>query len=142
MKRRGAARQLILHTDGAARGNPGPAGAGVCIRDASGETIAEVVQYLGEATNNVAEYSALVAGLERARELGATDVLVRSDSELLVRQMRGEYRVRNPGLRELATRAHELARAFDRVEYVHVRREQNREADRLANLAIDREGPV
>ncbi len=135
-------RRLVLYTDGASRGNPGPSGAGVSILDASGEIVAEVMRYLGEATNNVAEYSALVAGLERARELGATDVQVRSDSELLVRQMRGEYRVRNQALRALAARARKLGESFEHVEYVHVRREQNIEADRLANLAIDRAEPI
>ena len=136
---RGAApRRLTVYTDGAARGNPGPGGAGVSIRDADGAEIAELREYLGEVTNNVAEYRALLIGLERACDIGATEVEVRSDSELLVRQMRGEYRVRNPGLRELFERARELERAFERVEYVHVRREKNLVADRLANEAIDR----
>jgi ribonuclease HI len=130
-------KRLVVYTDGAARGNPGPAGAGVCIQDPDGNVVAEVERFLGNATNNVAEYSALLCGLERAEELGADEVEVRSDSELVVRQMRGEYRVRHPGLRQLVSRAHELARAFASVEYVHVRRELNREADRLANRAID-----
>lgn len=129
--------RLLIYTDGAARGNPGPAGAGVHIRNTRGETVDELHRFLGEATNNVAEYSALLAALERARELGATEVEIRSDSELMVRQMRGEYRVRNPGLRELAARAHTLADSFERVQYVHVARDQNRAADRLANEAID-----
>jgi ribonuclease HI len=126
-----------VFTDGAARGNPGPGGAGVCIREPSGALLAEVARYLGEVTNNVAEYRALLLGLEKARALGARQVEVRSDSELLVRQMLGEYRVRNPGLRELYERAVELEGEFDRVEYVHLRREANRDADRLANRAID-----
>jgi ribonuclease HI len=133
--------RLVVYTDGAARGNPGPAGAGVSIQDPDGNVVATVERYLGKATNNVAEYSALLCGLERAQELGAEELEVRSDSELLVRQMRGEYRVRNPGLKPLVVRAHELARAFARVEYVHVRREQNRDADRLANRAIDAASP-
>ena len=132
-------KRLVVYTDGAARGNPGPAGAGVSIQDADGNVVAEVERFLGKATNNVAEYSALLCGLERAKELGAHELEVRSDSELLVRQMRGEYRVRHPGLKQLVVRAHELARAFDSVEYVHVRRELNRDADRLANRAIDAE---
>lgn len=130
-------RSVIVYTDGAARGNPGPAGAGVCIRDREGITLLERARYLGEATNNVAEYMALVIGLEEALELGASEVEVRSDSELVVRQMLGEYRVRNQRLRELHERAHGLARRFEHVAYVHLRREKNLDADRLANLAID-----
>lgn len=130
-------RSLTLYTDGAARGNPGPAGAGVYIVDDRGLPVAERQRYLGEATNNVAEYSALLLALEIARELRAGRVEIRSDSELLVRQMRGEYRIRNAALQELAERARALASEFDSVAYVHVRREQNRDADRLANRAID-----
>ena len=134
----GSVESVVLYTDGAARGNPGPAGAGVRVESRDGAAIDELVEYLGEATNNVAEYRALLLGLERARTLGAKSVEVRSDSELLVRQMNGEYKVKNEGLRELVTRARALERGFASVVYVHVRREQNREADRLANLAIDR----
>jgi ribonuclease HI len=133
-----APESVVLYTDGAARGNPGPAGAGVRVCAADGAPLDEIAEYLGETTNNVAEYRALLLGLERARALGARRVEVRSDSELLVRQMNGEYKVRNVGLRELVTRARALERAFAHVEYTHVRRESNREADRLANLAIDR----
>ena len=128
---------LTAYTDGAARGNPGPAGAGVQILDAGGSCVAEVVRYLGEATNNVAEYSALILALERAIELGASELEVRSDSELMVRQMTGRYRVKNEGLKPLFERARTLAGKLERVAYVHVRREANREADRLANQAID-----
>jgi ribonuclease HI len=135
-------RRLTIYTDGAARGNPGPAGAGAAVYDADGAVIDEAKRYLGEATNNVAEYEALLLGLERARELGGERVLVRSDSLLMVKQMRGEYRVRNEVLRELCARAHRLASAFESVDYAHVRREQNREADRLANQAIDGQGAV
>ncbi len=133
------ARKLVIYTDGAARGNPGPAGAGVRIEAPDGAALAEIAEYLGEATNNVAEYKAMLLGLERARALGASEVEIRSDSELLVRQMTGEYKVRNEGLRPLVARAHALAAAFTSVDFVHVRRERNRDADRLANLAIDRE---
>jgi ribonuclease HI len=133
-----AVESLVLYTDGAARGNPGPAGAGVRVESPDGAPIDELAEYLGEATNNVAEYHALLIGLERARALGAGHVEVRSDSELLVRQMTGEYKVKNAGLRELVSRARVLERAFRSVAYVHVRREKNKEADRLANLAIDR----
>lgn len=133
------ARKVVVYTDGAARGNPGPAGAGACIRTPSGKLLTERARYLGEATNNVAEYRALLLGLEEAARLGAGKVELRSDSELVIRQMRGEYRVRNPALRELHSRARSLEEAFDRVDYVHVRREENPDADRLANRAIDAE---
>lgn len=132
--------KLVIYTDGAARGNPGPAGAGVRIEGPDGAALAEIAEYLGETTNNVAEYRALLLGLERAQALGAREIEVRSDSELLVRQMTGAYKVRNEGLRPLVARAHALADAFTSVDYVHVRRESNRAADRLANLAIDRVG--
>jgi ribonuclease HI len=130
-------RKVIVYTDGAARGNPGPAGAGVCIRDPRGKLIVECADYIGEATNNVAEYRALILGLEEARRLGAAVIEMRADSELVVRQMLGEYRVRNEALQELHARAKELQRTFEHVEYVHVRREDNRDADRLANRAVD-----
>jgi len=133
----GSPLRLRVYTDGAARGNPGPAGAGAHLEDLDGAKVAEEFRYLGEATNNVAEYEALLLGLECARELGASSVEVRADSELVVRQLRGEYRVRNPGLQKLYARVLVLARNFDSVEYTHVRREQNRLADRLANRAID-----
>lgn len=129
--------RLTIHTDGAARGNPGPAGAGAFIQDAAGEVVSEDCRYLGEATNNVAEYEALLLGLERAKELGARRLEMRADSELVVRQVRGEYRVRNPALQRLHARVVQLASEFESVEYRHVRREQNRDADRLANRAID-----
>jgi ribonuclease HI len=132
-----APRVLTAYTDGAARGNPGPAGAGVQILDAHGACVAEKTQYLGETTNNVAEYQALILALESALELGAQALEVRSDSELMVRQMTGRYRVKHPGLLPLFERAKALARRLGRVEYAHVRREANREADRLANQAIE-----
>ena len=130
--------RLIIYTDGAARGNPGLAGAGAHLEDETGKTVATVARFIGEATNNVAEYTALLIGLERARELGARHVEVRADSELMVKQMRGEYRVRNAGLKPLFERARALASHFAGVTYVHVRRELNQAADRLANHAIDR----
>jgi ribonuclease HI len=130
-------KKLFLYTDGAARGNPGPAGIGARILDSDGNVISEECHYIGEATNNVAEYRALLMGLERAAELGASSVEVRSDSELVVKQLRGEYRVRSLALRDLFERAKQLATAFQSVDYVHVRRELNRDADRLANRAID-----
>jgi ribonuclease HI len=132
-----AALSLVAYTDGAARGNPGPASLGVQILDTDGKVVAEESRYLGEATNNVAEYSALLAALEKAIEMGASTLEIRSDSELLVRQMLGQYRVKNPGLKPLYDRAVGLAGRIGSVRYVHVRRELNREADRLANQALD-----
>lgn len=134
-------RRFVVYTDGAARGNPGPAGAGAWLLDPSGSPVAEAHRYLGRATNNVAEYEALLLGLEKAREHGVDHLEVRADSQLLVRQMLGEYKVKNAALRELVARAHALADAFETVDYVHVRREDNREADRLANRAIDTTSP-
>ncbi len=135
----GRPRRVTVYADGAARGNPGPAGAGVHIVDARGRRVSEASRYLGEATNNVAEYRALILGLELARELGASEVELRADSELIIRQMTGEYRVRNARLQELYQQAQALEQAFHSVGYVHVPRAQNRAADRLANLAIDQE---
>ena len=129
--------RLTIHTDGAARGNPGPAGAGACIRDEDGAVVSEDCRYLGEATNNVAEYEALLLGMERAKELGARRIEMRADSELVVRQLNGEYRVRNPALQRLYARVQQLESEFESVEYRHVPRAENRAADRLANRAID-----
>jgi ribonuclease HI len=129
--------RLIVSTDGAARGNPGPAGAGASITDERGEVIAEVAEGLGVATNNVAEYTAAIRGLERARDLGASEVLLRSDSRLLVEQLSGRFKVKNPTLQQLHARARSIAAGFDRVQYEHVPRERNTEADRLANVGVD-----
>lgn len=128
---------VIVFTDGAARGNPGPAGAGAYIQDDEGACLDESFRFLGRATNNVAEYEALILGLERAAELGARHVEIRADSQLLVKQMRGEYRINSGPLRACAKRARELGKNFEAVEYVHIRRHLNEEADRLANQAID-----
>ncbi|MFM8944952.1 MAG: ribonuclease HI family protein [Actinomycetota bacterium] len=129
---------MIVACDGAARGNPGPAGFGVHITDAAGETVAEIAEGIGVATNNVAEYRAAIAGLERARELGARSILLRSDSKLLIEQLAGRFKVRNAGLKPLHATARALMIAFDRVDLEHIPRERNREADRLANLGVDR----
>jgi len=123
--------------DGGARGNPGPAGYGVRIEDSDGELVAELRGALGIATNNVAEYHGLIAALAWLAEHGHRDVEIRSDSELLVKQMRGEYKIKNEGLKPLAARARLLMMELGRVELRHVRREANKEADRLANLAMD-----
>jgi len=128
---------IVAYIDGGARGNPGPAGYGVRIEDEMGELITEFSGFLGSATNNVAEYNGLLAALRYAREHGHRKVRIKSDSELLVKQMRGEYRVKNAGLQPLFQQAQALADDFDRIVYEHVRREQNKDADRLANVAMD-----
>jgi probable phosphoglycerate mutase len=129
-----------LWTDGGARGNPGPAAYGYVLEAEDGTVLAAEGEAIGVATNNVAEYRALVAGLERAAELGVEEVEVVSDSELVVKQMRGEYRVKNEALRELSVEAARLARRVGAVEYRHVTREHNELADRLVNEALDRAG--
>ncbi|HJR98934.1 MAG TPA: ribonuclease HI family protein [Actinomycetota bacterium] len=128
---------MIVACDGASRGNPGPAGAGVQITDDEGVVLAEIAEALGETTNNVAEYTAVIRGLERAHELGATRVLLRSDSQLLINQLTGLYRVRTPHLQPLHRRVLELAAGFVSIAYEHVLRELNTEADRLANRGVD-----
>ena len=126
-----------LFTDGGARGNPGPAAYGFVLEDPEGETLAAHGEKIGIATNNVAEYSGLVAGLRKAIELGIVAVEVVSDSELMVKQMRGEYRVKNEALRALRDEADQLARKLKQVEYRHVKRSHNELADRLVNEALD-----
>jgi ribonuclease HI len=128
-----------LFTDGGARGNPGPAAYAYVLEDETGDPIAFLGQTIGVATNNVAEYSGLVAGLAKAAELGVTDLEVVSDSELMVKQMRGEYKIKNDALRDLADEAKSNARRVGRVEYRHVRRAHNVLADRLVNEALDGE---
>ena len=128
---------IRAYIDGGARGNPGPAGYGVRIEDQDGNLIEELYGPLGIATNNVAEYNGLLAALQWAVDRGHRQLHVRSDSELLVKQMRGEYKVKNPGLQALYVRARLLAVQLDRVLFEHVRRELNKEADRLSNLAMD-----
>jgi probable phosphoglycerate mutase len=129
-----------LFTDGGARGNPGPAAYAFVLEDQDGEVVAAHGKAIGVATNNVAEYSALIAGLEKAVELGVTELDVISDSELMVKQMRGEYRIKNDALRELSARAGRLARELGTVRYTAVRREHNKLADRLVNDALDAAG--
>jgi ribonuclease HI len=126
----------IANIDGGSRGNPGPAGYGVRVEQPDG-TIVELKEFLGTCTNNVAEYSGLLAALRWAAEHGVSQLRIRSDSELLIKQMRGEYRVKNPGLQPLYEEARALARTIGRVTGEHVRRESNTEADRLANEARD-----
>jgi len=128
---------VIVACDGAARGNPGPAGIGAVVSTVQGKVLAEVAQGIGVATNNVAEYRAAISGLERARDLGATDVLLRSDSRLLVEQLAGRYRVKNPTLQRLNHEARKLLAEFPNVRLEHVPREQNKHADKLANQGVD-----
>jgi ribonuclease HI len=127
----------ILWSDGAARGNPGPAGAGAILRTPKGVVLAELCGFLGHTTNNVAEYRALLMGLEQALALGVRRLEVRADSELLIKQLRGEYRVKDPKLKPLWQEAKQLLARFDAARLQHVRREQNSDADRLANAGID-----
>ena len=129
-----------LSTDGGARGNPGPAAYAYVLEAADGSVLAAHGEAIGVATNNVAEYSGLIAGLEKAVELGVAELEVVSDSELMVKQMRGEYRVKNEALRELSVRAGTLAREIGAVRYTAVRREHNKLADQLVNEALDAAG--
>jgi probable phosphoglycerate mutase len=129
-----------LFTDGGARGNPGPAAYAYVLEAEDGTVLDARGEAIGVATNNVAEYRALLAGLEQAVETGVSDLEVVSDSELMVKQMRGEYRVKNEALRELSLQAAVLARRLGRVRYTAVRREHNELADRLVNEALDAAG--
>jgi ribonuclease HI len=128
---------ITANIDGGARGNPGPAGYGAIIRDADDNVIAELHGGLGVATNNVAEYNGLLAALRWAKEHGHTTVHIKADSLLIVEQMRGRYKVKHPGLQPLHARATLLAHDVGRVSYEHVRRELNKDADRLSNLGMD-----
>ena len=136
--------QFTIHADGGARGNPGPAGAGAMIRDALGNSVASVSQFLGVQTNNFAEYEAVILAFEALLNLvphgqrGTTDVAVKMDSELVVRQMRGEYRVKHPTLKGQHARLLQLLGAFKSVTFTHVPRAENSDADALANAAMDR----
>ncbi|HCU34544.1 MAG TPA: ribonuclease H [Armatimonadetes bacterium] len=130
----------VLYTDGASKGNPGPAGAGFVLSDTAGRTLASAGIPLGVTTNNVAEYRGLIGGLEAARELGVTVIHVRSDSELMCRQLGGQYRVKSARLRPLFEQARRLLGEFDTVRIEHVRREFNELADRLASDAAKASG--
>src|SRR5687767_14830438 len=134
--------RITLEFDGGSRGNPGPAGIGVVLRAADRTPLVTLGRFIGRATNNVAEYSALIAGFRKAKELGAKRVHVRGDSELIIKQMRGEYRVKHPDLKPLWEEAEHLSHQFDEVKFEHGYREKNELADRLANLAMDRKGEV
>ena len=130
-------RRAFLYADGAARGNPGPAGAGAALVDEDGHVVGEAMRHLGHATNNVAEYTALIIGLEEARRQGVQDLEIRMDSKLVVEQMNGKWRIKHPNLKPLAIQAGALLASFPKREIRHIPREQNAIADALANRAID-----
>lgn len=130
--------KLFIHSDGGARGNPGPAGIGAIIHDEKGKVVAEISEYIGVSTNNQAEYKALIKGLEKALELGASEVSCFLDSELIVKQISREYKVKNKELAPLFLQVYNLLTRFKNYSCQHVVREKNKEADRLANEAMDR----
>lgn len=128
-----------LNTDGGARGNPGPAAIGAVLRDASGKIVATVKKTIGETTNNQAEYQAVIAGLQLAKDHGVSHLKVCADSELIVRQIRGQYKVKNAELQPLRAEAVRLAADFTEITFVEIRREKNTDADLLVNQALDGE---
>jgi ribonuclease HI len=130
-------KKLVVNVDGGARGNPGPAAIGAVVQAPGGEVLEELGERIGVATNNVAEYRALLAGIERAAELGASELELVGDSELVVRQVKGEYKVKDATLRQLHAEVKRALRSFERWSIRHVRRAQNAEADRLVNEALD-----
>jgi ribonuclease HI len=134
---------VLAYTDGAARGNPGESGIGVVFKDENGTVLTKLCGYIGEATNNVAEYQALIACLKNAPKTKCSRLIVHSDSELMVRQLLGEYKVKDPNLKLMFQKVHRLlAKAPFEFEIKHVRREVNKEADQLANLGIDSRKPI
>jgi ribonuclease HI len=130
-------RMVNIYVDGASRGNPGDAGIGVVIATGSGKILKEIEKYLGKATNNVAEYQALIVALKEAKLLGVEAIKIFADSELMVKQIKGEYKVKSVGLLPLYREAKALLIEFSRYDIIHINREKNTEADRLANQAID-----
>ena len=134
--------RLTLNFDGGSRGNPGPSGIGFVLSAADGTPLVAKGKFIGQATNNIAEYKSLIAGMQEALKLGASKILIRGDSELIVKQMRGEYRVKNPGLRELYEQAQEVLSKFEHATFEHNLRHKNVLADKLANLAMDKRKDV
>jgi len=131
--------KLTINTDGGSRGNPGPSGIGFVIKDETSKILVEESAYIGETTNNVAEYTALIKGLEEVTKLSnIEEVKVISDSELMVKQLRGEYKIKQEHLQKLANDVKRLENSINKVIYTHVRREFNKEADKLVNIAIDK----
>jgi len=131
-------KKLTIYTDGGARGNPGPAGIGAVIYDEQKNNVAEISEYIGETTNNQAEYRAVIFAIEKAKELGAEELEFYLDSELVVKQLNREYKVKNQGLAPLFVKIYNATLKFKKVSFTHIRRELNKEADKLANLAMDR----
>ena len=129
--------KLTVNVDGGARGNPGPAAIGVIVRDETGGVLLERGEKIGSATNNVAEYKALILGIELAKELGADQVEMIGDSELIVKQVQGKYKVKNEGMKPLHAEAKAALAGFDSWEIRHVKRELNKDADRIVNEALD-----
>lgn len=138
LKIMGKIKKLIIYTDGGARGNPGPAGIGALILDEKKNKIAEISEYLGVTTNNQAEYRAVVVAIKKAKQLGAKEIQFYLDSQLVVEQLNGNYKVKNKGLQPLFVSIYNDSLSFKKVTYSHIPREQNKEADRLANMAMDR----
>ena len=136
----GSGPEVDLYCDGASRGNPGPASTGAVLKDKSGQVLAEVSRCLGRATNNRAEYQALIDGLQEARKLGASKVNIFADSQLMIRQVLGQYKIKNQDLKELAKEVHGLLSGFTKWRAEHIPRELNSEADALANRALDAPG--
>jgi len=132
-------KKIIVNTDGGARGNPGPAGIGVVFSSSAGEIISTFKEYIGKATNNVAEYRALALALEKAKNYEYDELECRLDSELVVKQLKGEYKVKDPNIKEQYVRIQDLM-FFKPINFVHVRREKNKLADKLVNEAIDEAG--
>ncbi len=128
---------LIIHTDGGARGNPGPAGIGAVLKDEKGTLVAEVSEYIGETTNNQAEYRAVLAAMEKAKALGAEELEFVLDSELVVKQLNREYKVKDKDLAVVFMKVYNASQGFAKVSFKHVRREFNKEADALVNKALD-----
>lgn len=131
-------KKIIIYSDGGARGNPGPAGIGAVLYDEDKNIIAEISQYIGETTNNQAEYRALLAGIKKAKELKAEALDCYLDSELVVKQLKREYKIKNKDLAPLFLEIHNLSLSFKKINYFHIPRELNKEADQLANEAMDR----
>jgi ribonuclease HI len=133
---------LTLEFDGGSRGNPGPAGIGVVVRAKDGTPLVTLGRFIGRATNNVAEYRALITAMEQAKALGARNVVIRGDSELIIKQMLGQYRVKHPDMKVLYDEAQDLIHQFDDAQILHNLRHKNELADKLANLAMDRKAEV
>jgi ribonuclease HI len=131
--------EVIIHTDGGARGNPGPAGIGIVFYDNEKKVVFEFKEYIGERTNNFAEYTALIIALEKAKEQGYTKITCFLDSELVVKQLNGQYKIKEPTLQPLAAEVLRYKKDFESVTFAHVRREQNKDADALVNQALDEE---